>query len=123
MRIAETVFGSHKHFTADDLYERVKKVESLVGRVTVYRTLNHLVDSGMVEELALKRGVTTYEHVVGHTHHDHVICLDCGKIAEMRSDALESLKQQEAEKLGFEVLTHSLKIHGRCMDCKAVGSS
>ena len=118
MRIAESVFSNHKHFTADELYARAKKLEPLIGRVTVYRTLTHLVESGMIEELALRRGVATYEHVVGHAHHDHVICLDCGKIEELRSDALEKLKVAEAEKLGFEVIAHALKIPGRCAQCQ-----
>ncbi len=56
LRIAETVFSTHKHFTADELYALVKKVEPLVGKVTVYRTLEHLVESGMVDRVFPERG-------------------------------------------------------------------
>jgi Fur family ferric uptake transcriptional regulator len=118
LRIAETVFGTHKHFTADQLYALVKKVEPLVGKVTVYRTLEQLVDSGMVEELSIKKGVATYEHVAGHSHHDHLICLNCGRIDELSSERLEKLKREEAEARSFEVISHSLKIYGLCPDCK-----
>jgi Fur family ferric uptake transcriptional regulator len=118
LRIAETVFNTHKHFTAEQLYGLVKKVEPLVGKVTVYRTLEQLVESEMVEELSIKKGVASYEHVAGHSHHDHVICLNCGRIEELSSERLEKVKKEEAESKGFKVLSHSLKIYGFCPDCR-----
>lgn len=118
MRIAETAFDTHHHFTAEDLYALVKKREPLVGRVTVYRTLEHLVQSGMVEELSIKKGVATYEHVAGHAHHDHLICTQCGKLSELRSKRLEAVKQEEAEAAGWVPQSHSLKVYGLCPDCK-----
>lgn len=118
LRIAETVFSTHRHFTADELYALVKKVEPLVGKVTVYRTLEHLVESGMVEELSIAKGVATYEHVAGHEHHDHLICLECGRITELCSPRLERLKKEEAESRDFRVVSHSLKIYGQCRDCR-----
>jgi len=118
LRIAETVFNTHKHFTAEQLYASVKKVEPLVGKVTVYRTLEQLVESGMVDELSIKKGVASYEHVAGHGHHDHLICLNCGRIDELSSERLEKLKKEEAEARKFEVVSHSLKIYGYCPDCK-----
>jgi Fur family ferric uptake transcriptional regulator len=118
MRIAETVFATHRHFTADELYKMVKKREPLVGRVTVYRTLSHLVEAGMVEELSMEKGVSTYEHTAGHSHHDHLVCLNCHKVEELRSESLERAKRQEAESRGYQVESHSLKIYGLCPDCQ-----
>ncbi len=119
LRIAETVFETHRHFTAEELYLLVKQREPLVGKVTVYRTLEHLVDSSMVEELSIRKGISVYEHVAGHAHHDHIICLDCGKIHELSSDRLERMKREEAEKLKWEVRSHTLKIEGFCPTCRA----
>jgi Fur family ferric uptake transcriptional regulator len=118
MRIAETVFATHKHFTAEELYELVKKREPLVGRVTVYRTLEHLVQSGMVEELSIQKGVATYEHVTGHAHHDHLICTHCGKITELSSERLEKVKEEESRAAGWEPESHALKVYGLCPDCR-----
>jgi Fur family ferric uptake transcriptional regulator len=118
MRIAEAVFDTHRHFTADELYKMVKKREPLVGRVTVYRTLSHLVESGMVEELSMEKGVATYEHTSGHAHHDHLICLNCQKVEEVRSDDLEKAKRAEASAKGFTMVSHSLKIYGYCPECQ-----
>jgi Fur family ferric uptake transcriptional regulator len=119
LRIAETTFGTHRHFTSEELYELVRKREPLVGRVTVYRTLEHLVASGMVEELSIAKGVATYEHTAGHAHHDHLICTHCGKVTELSSPRLESVKQEEAVALGWEPQHHALKVHGLCPDCRA----
>jgi Fur family ferric uptake transcriptional regulator len=86
--------------------------------VTVYRTLEHLVESGMVDELAIAKGVSTYEHTAGHGHHDHLICLKCGKVQELSSVKLEALKDHEARAAGWEPSSHLLKIHGLCPDCQ-----
>lgn len=118
MRIAETVFDTHRHFTADELYKMVKKREPLVGRVTVYRTLSHLVEAGMVDELSMDKGVSTYEHVAGHEHHDHLICVDCHSVEELRSASLEAAKKNQAEARGYKMLSHSLKIYGVCPKCQ-----
>lgn len=120
LRIAETTFGTHRHFTSEELYTLVKKREPLVGRVTVYRTLEHLVASGMVEELSIAKGVATYEHTAGHTHHDHLICTLCGKVTELSSPRLETVKQEEAAALGWEPQHHALKVYGLCPACRGV---
>ncbi len=120
MRIAETVFATHDHFTAEELYLLVKKREPLVGRVTVYRTLEHLVESGMVEELSIKKGVATYEHTAGHRHHDHLVCVECSKIVELASERLEKVKKEEGEASGWRVMSHSLKMYGVCPECAKV---
>lgn len=118
LRIAETAFDTHRHFTAEELYALVKEREPLVGRVTVYRTLEHLVGSGLVEELSIKKGVATYEHVIGHAHHDHLICTVCGTLTELSSARLERVKHEEAEAAGWTPLSHSLKVYGLCPECR-----
>lgn len=122
LRIAETTFGTHRHFTSEELYTLVRKREPLVGRVTVYRTLEHLVASGMVEELSIAKGVATYEHTAGHTHHDHLICETCGKVTELSSARLESVKEEEALALGWKPRHHALKVYGLCPDCAAAAA-
>jgi Fur family ferric uptake transcriptional regulator len=121
MRIAETVFATHDHFTPEELYVMVKKREPLVGRVTVYRTLEHLVESGMVEELSIRKGVATYEHVAGHRHHDHLLCVECNKVVELSSERLEKVKKEESQIPGWKIVSHSLKVYGVCPDCSKAG--
>lgn len=117
--IAECVFSIHRHFTAEELFRQVRKRSPAVGRVTVYRTLEHLVASGMVEELSMRKGVATYEHTAGHAHHDHLICTLCGKVKELSSRHLEDVKAGEARALGWLPQHHALKVYGLCPECKA----
>jgi Fur family ferric uptake transcriptional regulator len=116
--IAEAVFAWHGHFTAEELFLKVKKSEPLVGRMTVYRTLAHLVESGVVHELVFDKGVASFEHVFGHGHHDHLICTLCGKVLELRSQKLETVSQQESEAMGFKVVSHTIHVFGHCPRCQ-----
>ncbi|MBI3267558.1 MAG: transcriptional repressor [Planctomycetes bacterium] len=122
MQIAETVFSTHKHFTPDELAEWVRKKDSSTGRMTVYRTLGLLVESELVEELTLRKGQNLYEHVVGHKHHHHMICLRCGRIQEFSNEALESLPRQVARQKGFTATSHAIKIHGFCKACSPIAN-
>jgi Fur family ferric uptake transcriptional regulator len=116
-RIAEVVFDTHHHFTADELYAAVKKVEPLVGRVTVYRTLERLVEAGLVQVLATEKDCVFYEHTFGHAHHDHVVCAQCGKIEELLDSALEKALHKSIEGRGWQVMRHDLSIKGLCPAC------
>lgn len=116
-RIAETVFSTHKHFSVDDLIKWVKKKDSRVGRVTVYRMLKVLVDAGLVEERPFRKDRMLYEHVIGHHHHDHMVCVRCGKIVEFESPRIEEEQARAAREHGFEIFHHSHTLFGHCRTC------
>ena len=67
----------------------MKKKDPRVGRVTVYRTLAVMVEAGLVEERQFRKDRVLYEHVVGHHHHDHMVCVSCGKILEFENSRIE----------------------------------
>lgn len=121
--ILRVMYGTHAHVSADDLYELLQKDERSralrISRATVYRTLSLLAEGGFVEALDLGRdkGVL-YEHTLGHEHHDHMICLECGRIIEFHSDALEAVQDEVIAAQGFEMTSHSLKILGTCARCQ-----
>lgn len=117
LKLGEIVFSTHGHFTADELAARVRKAGLRIGRVTVYRTLNLMVDAGLVEERSFQRGRMHYEHTVGHAHHDHMVCLSCGRIIEFESEAIEREQQLAAARQGFAVLHHSHTLFGYCRAC------
>jgi len=120
--IAQAALGNHSHFTADELLEMCRKRDSDVSRATVYRTLSMLEDAGFVEGLDTGDGGRKFEHVLGHDHHDHMVCTECGKIVEFRDDQLERRQDLAARRHGFEITSHSLKIFGLCKDCRNKGS-
>ncbi|HJP00566.1 MAG TPA: Fur family transcriptional regulator [Planctomycetota bacterium] len=117
-RIFERAFSTHQHFSAERLYSWMGDDDGpRVSRATVYRTLALLEDGGFVESLDTGGGELVYEHVLGHGHHDHLICIDCGRITEFREPQIEALQQEVARKKGFTLLSHSLRLMGRCAAC------
>jgi Fur family transcriptional regulator, ferric uptake regulator len=123
MAIAQTVFSTHDHFTAEDLVREVRRTHPRVGRVTVYRTLKVLVDSGLVEERQFRKDRVLYEHTVGHRHHDHMVCVNCGLIIEFESPVIEREQAVAASRRGFQVLYHQHVLFGRCRKCGRAGGS
>ena len=117
-RIFECVFATHEHFSAETLYGWLAGEEGAkVSRATVYRTLDMLAKGGFVESMDSGQAELVYEHVLGHKHHDHMICESCGKIEEFHDDRIEELQQQAAEARGFQVRTHVHRLMGRCRSC------
>lgn len=116
--IVRTALQSHEHFTAEELLALCRRVDPKVSRATVYRTLAVLEEAGFVEGLDTGDGGRRFEHVLGHAHHDHMVCLGCGAIFEFRDDELERRQEVAAKRLGFRIERHSLRIHGHCRDCQ-----
>ncbi len=118
-RIFDRAFSTHEHFTAERLYAWLREEDGpSVSRATVYRTLSLLVDGGFLQSLDTGRGELSYEHVLGHRHHDHLLCLDCGRIEEFYDARIEELQLEAARKKGFELASHALKLFGYCKACQ-----
>ncbi len=116
--IAKVALDSHAHFSADELLSMCQQEDADVSRATVYRTLSMLEAAGFVEGLDTGEGKRRFEHVLGHCHHDHMVCTNCGKIIEFRDDALEKRQEIAAKAEGFQIESHSLKLFGRCKNCR-----
>ncbi len=114
--ILTTFLGSRDHVSAEDLYQRVRKKSPNIGYTTVYRTLKLFVDAGLAQERRFDDGFTRYESE--HTHHDHLVCLGCGKIVEFNSELIEDAQAKIAVEYGFKVLHHRHELYGRCSDCQ-----
>ena len=116
--IVRAAFATHDHFTADELLALSRKADPRVSRATVYRTLAALESSGFVEGLDTGDGGRRFEHVLGHEHHDHMVCTRCGAIVEFHDPEIEARQEQAAKKLGFSVERHSLRLYGCCRACR-----
>jgi Fur family ferric uptake transcriptional regulator len=79
------------HVTSDDLYQRVRAVHPQIGYTTVYRTMKLLCDAGLAHEHNFD-GLTRYE--IAHEHHDHLVCVRCGKIIEFECEMIESAQER-----------------------------
>ena len=106
------------HFSAEELLEYSKKADRTVSKATVYRTLALLKESKILEEQDFGEGKKLYERSQGRKHHDHFVCIKCGRIIEFENDPIERLQDAEAKKHSFQIVYHSLKLFGFCRNCK-----
>jgi len=116
--ILEIFLRTEEHLSSEDLYWLVQKQDPSVGHTTVYRTLKLLTEAGLAREVRFGDGKTYYEHHYNHEHHDHLICTECGKIIEFFSPEIEEMQDKMAEKYGFRLTNHSLRMWGLCEDCQ-----
>ena len=117
-RILRRAFATHEHFTAETLYEWMRAEPGpRVSRATVYRTLGLLLEGGFLGSLDTGRGELMYEHVLGHKHHDHMVCLSCGRIEEFNDARIEALQVEAAAKKGFTIQSHAHRLFGLCRSC------
>lgn len=114
--IVQTFFRMRGHISVEELLREVKQVNPRIGYATVYRTLHLLVESGLVEERRFGDGLARYEGRDEVEHHDHMICLECGKISEFYNPRLEELQEKLAEENDFKVYRHRLELYGTCKD-------
>jgi Fur family ferric uptake transcriptional regulator len=112
------IFLHPGHLEAEDLWHSLRRKKKRASRATVYRTLDLLVDSGMVRRVDLGHGHSHFEHVLGHTHHEHMICLKCGKVIEFSDKDMEGDLSKLCKKSGFEHTSHCFEIFGHCGKCR-----
>jgi len=105
------------HFSAEDLLKFSKKEDPTVSKATVYRTIALLKESEILEEQDFGDGKKLYERAQGRKHHDHLVCIKCGKIIEFENEPIERLQDSEAKKHSFKIVYHSLKLFGFCQNC------
>ncbi|MFH1620199.1 MAG: Fur family transcriptional regulator [bacterium] len=116
--ILDHLASAGMHSSAEKIYKDLKERHPGIGRATVFRTLNLFENAGLCEKkprVLLKRG---FEIKAGRVHHDHMVCLSCGKILEFNNPAIESLQDAETRKLGFRAVSHTLEINGYCRTCR-----
>lgn len=105
------------HKNLAQIYAQVARVNPKIGYATVYRTLKLLTRLGLAAQRKFADGETRYERASEGNHHDHLICLDCGKIIEFEDDALETLQNNIAQHYCFKIFHHRMELYGQCVDC------
>lgn len=105
------------HFDIEGLHRVLKKKKHKVSRASLYRTIPLLVECGLLEEIKTIDTHTFYEHTYGREHHDHLICIGCGRIIEFYSEKLERLQNEICSHEDFKGIRHLLEIQGYCKKC------
>jgi len=116
--VAEAVFFAGDHLSAEDVARRVARAGEPVGTATVYRTLDLLVQSGLVAERDFGEGFKRYEAVPPGQTHEHCVCSSCGKVFEFSNDRLERMIGLLAEEVAFRPHHHRLEVFGLCRECQ-----
>ena len=118
LNILKVFLNTEKHVSCDELYQAVRRSFPEIGYATVYRTLKLIQDAGLAREVDFGDRVSRLEHDYGHKHHDHLICLACGKFFEVFDSAIEELQENLAKKHNFTPLRHKMDIFGYCRKCQ-----
>ena len=113
------VYSFQGHFTADELCRNLSGRKGTLSRATVYRTLPLLIECKLIRETPYSEGGTNYEHVLGDIHHDHLVCVKCGRIIEFIDEDLERAQDRVCKRFQFTSIDHKLGIKGYCKKCQA----
>jgi Fur family ferric uptake transcriptional regulator len=115
--ILNIFLNSPGHKSLAQIYAQVAKINPKIGYTTVYRTLKLLTRLGLAAQRKFGDGETRYEPASEGRHHDHLICLNCGKIIEFEDQTLETLQNRIAQRHRFKTSHHRMELYGRCEDC------
>jgi len=118
LAVASVVLDAADHLSVEDVARRVEKRDVAVGLATVYRTLELLVASGLVQQRDFGEGFRRYEPVAPGQAHEHCICSACGKVMEFSNDRLERMIALLAEEAEFRPHHHRLEVFGLCRECQ-----
>jgi Fur family transcriptional regulator, ferric uptake regulator len=116
--VAETIMFSDDHLSAEAVERRLKERGVKVGTATVYRTLDVLVESGLVKAHDFGEGYKRYEATGPQARHEHLICERCGKVLEFSNEQLERMLPIIADEHLFQHRRHRVEVFGVCRDCQ-----
>src|ERR1700693_4933432 len=114
----DEIFARHEHVEADELLVRLRAKHKKLSRATIYRTLELMVDSGIVGRLRIGEAGYRYERLRAGDHHDHLICDHCGRVLEFFEPKIEALQDEVALRYGFVLLSHTHQMRGICRGCR-----
>jgi Fur family ferric uptake transcriptional regulator len=106
------------HISTEELYLRLRRKNPQLGYATVHRTLKLFAECGIAEQRHFGDGQARYEASDLDEHHDHLICVTCGKIVEFEDPRIERLQEEVARQHGFSIERHRLELYGCCESCR-----
>lgn len=121
LKILEILAGSQtRHLSAEDIYRSLLESHDDIGLATVYRVLTQFETAGLVSRHHFEGGHSSFELDSGE-HHDHIVCVVCGRVDEFMDEVIEKRQATIAREEGYEMTDHALYIYGVCAECRAAG--
>ena len=119
MKILDILEGSDaRHQSAEDVYKILLETGEDIGLATVYRVLTQFESAGLVKRHHFEGGHSVFELNQGD-HHDHILCVKCGRVDEFVDEIIEQHQKDIAARLGYELTDHCLYMYGICPNCKS----
>jgi len=120
--IVRAAFSKDEHFTAEELFDRARKLDAETSRATVYRTLSLLVEADLLRQIDLGENQTTYDpNFLDKPSHNHLVCIDCGRVVEFEDSHLDLLNDCVTRRLGFKPIRQTIKIEANCEQLRLKG--
>jgi Fur family ferric uptake transcriptional regulator len=116
--VADALAATGRRLTAEQLYRSLRRRDPAIGRATVFRTLETLVEAGVARRLELDGHVYAYVACLP-AHHHHIACTRCGRVEEIDEAYVTPIAERLAEEMGFEIDDARLDFYGRCATCRA----
>lgn len=116
LEIMET--APEHHLSAEDIYRILLESQEEIGLATVYRVLTQFEEAGLVIRHNFEGGQSVFELDLG-THHDHLVCVKCGRVEEFIDEVIEKRQEEIAQNAGYQMTDHSLNIYGICSNCNS----
>jgi len=116
LEILEKLSDDDRHLTAEQVYKILLSEDEEIGLATVYRVLTQFEAAGLVTRHHFEGGNSVFELNKG-SHHDHIVCIKCGRVDEFADEVIEKRQQAIAKKLGYDLTDHSLYLYGVCARC------
>lgn len=116
--IGDLLLNAPGHLSAEDVASQLSEKGQVVGLATIYRTLDLLVNSGLVVERDFGEGFKRFEPARNLPHHYHLTCTVCGSVTEFLDERIEQMIRTAAAARGFVPSRHRLLVHGTCRDCR-----
>jgi len=107
-----------RHQSAEDVYKALLDEGEDIGLATVYRVLTQFESAGIVKRHHFEGGHSVFELDEGH-HHDHIVCVKCGRVDEFVDETIEQRQKTIAKDLGYDLTDHCLYMYGICKECQA----
>lgn len=117
LEILERIQAADRHVTAEELYRMLLTEGEAIGLATIYRVLTQFEAAGLVKRHYFEGGNSVFELARGD-HHDHILCVKCGRVDEFKDELIEKRQKQIARDLNYQLTDHLLYLYGVCPKCR-----